>query len=65
MIAAVAVDGEVNEEQWQIIFYIGAAVGATGGLTWLFFGKNSLQDWAKTDKMRNQDPPKMKEDKTN
>ena len=47
LIAALAPDGEVD--QWQNIFYIGAAMAALGGLVWLFFGSNELADWAKVD----------------
>ena len=35
--------------EWHNAFYIGAGVGAIGGLAWLFFGSNTLADWAKVE----------------
>ncbi|BFZ02034.1 hypothetical protein BsWGS_05073 [Bradybaena similaris] len=44
-----------TQEQWQVMFYIVAALSVVGGLVFLFLGKASVQDWAKPPDKHNED----------
>ena len=38
-----------TSEEWQLLFYVGAAVAVAGAISYLALGTQELQPWAKDD----------------